>query len=64
MDGTVKIWLPGSSAGEIINSMPEFKYPEEDTPPAAGGGRHNYRQQVRVLPLHEKPLRCLILKEV
>lgn len=45
MDGTVKIWSPGSSAVEVINPTPEFKYPEEDVPPA-GGGRHSYRQQV------------------
>jgi hypothetical protein len=47
MDGTVKIWSPGSSAVEVINPTPEFKYPEEDAPPA-GGGRHSYRQQVCV----------------
>lgn len=46
MDGTVKIWCPGSGAAEVINATPEFKYPEEDAPPA-GGGRHSYRQQVR-----------------
>jgi hypothetical protein len=45
MDGTIKIWCPGSGGSEVINSTPEFKYPEEEAP--AGGGR-NYRQQVCV----------------
>jgi hypothetical protein len=47
MDGSIKIWSPGSSAVEIINPTPEFKYPEEDAP-AAGGGRGGYRQQMQV----------------
>lgn len=42
MDGTIKIWSPGSSGVEVINPTPEFKYPEEDVPP--GGGARNYRQ--------------------
>lgn len=45
MDGTIKIWCPGSGGSEVINSTPEFKYPEDEAP--AGGGR-NYRQQVGV----------------
>jgi hypothetical protein len=43
MDGTIKIWCPGSGGSEVINATPEFKYPEEEAP--SGGGR-NYRQQV------------------
>lgn len=43
MDGTIKIWCPGSGGSEVINATPEFKYPEDEAP--AGGGR-NYRQQV------------------
>lgn len=46
MDGTIKIWSPGSSAVEVINPTPEFKYPEEDA--AAGGGGRGYRQQMQV----------------
>lgn len=54
MDGTIKIWSPGSSAVEVINPTPEFKYPEED-PPAAGGGR-GYRQQMQVGTLWRQAL--------
>jgi hypothetical protein len=41
LDGTIKIWSPGSSGSEVVNLQPEFRWPEEDT--ASGGGR-GYRQ--------------------
>lgn len=31
LDGSIKVWSPGSSGNEIINSLPEFRYPEEET---------------------------------
>lgn len=49
MDGTIKIWSPGSSAVEVINPTPEFKYPEEDA--AGSGGGRGYRPPMQVKKL-------------
>eukprot|EP00879_Flechtneria_rotunda_P031099 GHRR01033944.1.p1 GENE.GHRR01033944.1~~GHRR01033944.1.p1 ORF type:complete len:378 (+),score=104.44 GHRR01033944.1:542-1675(+) len=42
MDGTIKVWSPGSSPTVILNTQPEFRYPEDDTQSSSRGG---YRQQ-------------------
>jgi hypothetical protein len=44
MDGTIKVWSPGSSPAEIVNTQPDFRYPEEEQQ-HSGGGR-GYRPQV------------------
>jgi hypothetical protein len=41
LDGTIKIWSPGSSSVEVVNPQPDFKWPEEEG--GSGGGR-GYRQ--------------------
>lgn len=40
LDGTIKVWSPGTSSTEILNPQPEFRYPEEE----AGGGPRGFRQ--------------------
>jgi WD40 repeat protein len=41
LDGTIKIWSPGSSGSEVVKPDPEFRWPEED---ASSGGGRGYRQ--------------------
>lgn len=36
MDGSIKVWSPGSSSAEVLNPAPEFRWPEEDGPGRRG----------------------------
>ncbi|WIA30476.1 hypothetical protein OEZ86_000560 [Tetradesmus obliquus] len=44
LDGTIKIWSPGSSGAEVVNPQPEFRWPEEEAGSSGGRGyqRHEY----------------------
>lgn len=43
LDGTIKIWSPGSSGAEVVNPQPEFRWPEEEAGSSGGRGYQRVR---------------------